>query len=83
MRTMYTCYFVDYSGEICMRRCTRPEGCCFHYKALPHNPCSDCGKPTRSMSGRCRDHIRGFYVSRHFQKHLKKNRSQVRKKING
>lgn len=74
MRTMYTCSFVDYSGEICMRHSTRPEGCCFHYKALPLNPCSEslCHKRTRSISGRCRDHIRGFYVARHFQKHLKK-----------
>jgi hypothetical protein len=72
---MYTCSFVDYSGENCMRHSTRPEGCCFHYKALPRYPCSDCGKPTRSISGRCPKHIRGFYVSRHFQKHLKVRRT--------
>ncbi|RHZ86393.1 hypothetical protein Glove_51g46 [Diversispora epigaea] len=53
---------------------THSEGCCFHYKALPHNPCSECGKPTRSISGRCQAHIRSFYVGRYYQKHLKKNR---------
>ncbi|RHZ85311.1 hypothetical protein Glove_67g164 [Diversispora epigaea] len=77
MPTMYTCSFVDYSGEICMRRCTRSAGCCFYYKALAHNPCSECGKPTRSISGRCQAHIRSFYVGRYYQKHLKKKRVLV------
>ena len=74
MSVKYTCSFVSYPGEICMRNCTRPKGCCFHYKSLEHVPCTDCGKPTRSDSGRCRHHIRGYYVSKHFQKHLKKKR---------
>ena len=73
MRTMYTCSFVDYSGKICICHSTHPESCCFHYKALSHNLCSKYGKPTCSISGHCSKHIREFYVSRYFQKHLKKN----------
>ncbi|CAH1770407.1 15264_t:CDS:1, partial [Entrophospora sp. SA101] len=55
----------------------QPEGCCYHKNAIPRIPCSVCSKPNRSASGRCKDHIRGFYSSRYFQKHLKKKRCPV------
>ena len=74
MNIKYICYFISYSGEVCLRNCRRSEGCCFHYKALDYVLCSECRKKTRSDSGQCTDHIRGYYVSKHFQKHLKKGR---------
>lgn len=68
----YTCPFLHNSGEICASSCMRPEGCGLHYKAKQRIFCSDCGKPTGSISGRCRKHIRGFHVSRYYFKHYKK-----------
>ena len=71
----YTCPFLLSSGKICNRTCMKPEGCCDHKNAIPRIPCSDCGRGTHSDSGRCRYHIRSFYVGRHYQKHHKKKRT--------
>jgi hypothetical protein len=73
----YTCEFLLYTGEICGRTCMKAEGCCFHKNAIKRFPCTDCGKPTRSGSGRCPDHIRSYYVGRHYQKYYKKKRNSV------
>ena len=40
----------------------RPEGCHEHWKAKIRVPCSECGKPTGSTSGRCPLHVKGYYV---------------------
>ena len=72
----YTCPFVHFSGEICGRSCMREEGCSIHWKYVikladkPLIPCSnsDCKQFTRSNSGRCPDHIKGFYVSQYYKR---------------
>ncbi|RHZ46161.1 hypothetical protein Glove_632g12 [Diversispora epigaea] len=64
----YTCPFYHNSGEVCGRTCMRPEGCSYHWKAKRRVPCTDCSKPTGSTSGRCPDHIRGYYVAQHYDK---------------
>ena len=64
----YTCSYLHNSGAICGESCMRPEGCRFHYKAKKRFPCSECGKPTSSKSGRCPLHIRGFYVSQYYHR---------------
>ena len=46
----------------------RPEGCHMHWKSKIRTPCTDCGKPTGSTSGRCPSHIRGYYVSQHYHR---------------
>jgi hypothetical protein len=71
----YTCTFLLYSGEVCGRTCMKPERCCLHKNAITRIPCFDCGRPNHSMSGKCPDHTRSYYVSRHYQKH-KKNRTK-------
>ncbi|CAH1767341.1 5761_t:CDS:2 [Entrophospora sp. SA101] len=68
----YTCSLLLYSGEVCGRTCRRPDRCCLHKNAIDRVHCTDCVKPTKSDSNRCPDHIRGYYVSKYFQKHLKK-----------
>ena len=68
----YTCPFIRYSGKICGRSCMREDGCSIHWKYVQklankqHVPCSECGRFTRSYSGRCPAHIKGFYVSKHY-----------------
>ena len=70
----YTCPFIRYSGEICGRSCMREDGCSIHWKYVQklvdkqHVPCSECGRLTRSYSGRCPAHIKGFYVSKYYQR---------------
>jgi hypothetical protein len=70
----YTCPFIHFSGKICGRSCMRKQGCSIHWKyviklANKHlTPCSECGRLNRSASGRCPDHIKGFYVSQHYQR---------------
>ena len=70
----YTCPFIRYSGEICGRSYMREDGCLIHWKYVQklankqHVPCSECGRFTRSYSGRCPAHIKGFYVSKHYQR---------------
>ncbi|RHZ84659.1 hypothetical protein Glove_78g211 [Diversispora epigaea] len=54
----YTCPFYHNSGKVCGKTCMRPEGCSYHWKAKKRVPCTDCGKPTGSTSGRCPLHIR-------------------------
>ena len=68
----YICDFLLYTGEICGRSCMNPKGCWLHKNAIKRFPCTDCGKPTRSKSGRCSDHTRSYYVGKHYQKHYKK-----------
>ena len=68
----YICDFLLYTGEICGRSCMNPKGCWLHKNAIKRFPCTDCGKPTRSKSGRCPDHIRSYYVSKHYQKYYKR-----------
>ena len=64
----YTCPFYHNSGEVCGRTCMRVEGCSYHWKAKRRVPCTDCGKPTGSTSGRCPLHIRGYYVTQHYNR---------------
>jgi hypothetical protein len=73
----YTCEFLKPSGEVCGRTCMRPEGCCYHKNSKTRIACSECGKGIRSMSGRCPNHTRGFYVVRHYQKHYKKKHIEI------
>ena len=74
MRGEYNCPFIHYAGHTCGKSCMREEGCSIHWKyviKLSNKlliPCSDCGKLTRSASGRCPTHIRGFYVSKYYHK---------------
>ena len=67
----YTCNFLKPSGEICTRTCRTDKGCCYHKKAKLRVPCLECGKGTFSISGKCPEHIRSFYVGRHYQKYYK------------
>jgi len=48
--------------------CMRPEGCHIHLNKRQRHPCSECGKLTASVSGRCQQHIRGFYVTQYYQR---------------
>ena len=64
----YLCSYILNSGEMCARPCIRPEGCRFHWKSKKRYPCTDCGKPTGSTSGRCPLHIRGYYVSQYYHR---------------
>jgi hypothetical protein len=64
----YSCPFLCNTGKACGNPCIRPEGCRFHWKAKKRVPCSDCGKPTASACGRCPLHIRGFYVTQHYNR---------------
>lgn len=64
----YSCPYLHNSGAICGKSCMCPEGCSLHKKAKKRFPCSECGKPNRSKSGRCRDHIRGFYVAEYYHR---------------
>ena len=68
MTGKYTCHYLLNSGNICNRSCMRSEGCSFHWKSKQRVSCSECNKPTSSISGRCPLHIRGFYVSRYYVK---------------
>jgi hypothetical protein len=71
----YTCDYLRNNGEICGTSCMRPEGCRFHYKAKKRFPCTDCGKPTGSESGRCYNHVRGFYMIRYINRLKEKAQS--------
>ena len=53
MNTKYVCYFVSYSGKVCLRNCRQVEGCCFHKNAKIKFPCIEqgCIKPTHSEFG--------------------------------
>ena len=64
----YICLFYHNSGKICGRTCMRSEGYSYHWKAKKRVPCTDCGKPTGSTSGRCPLHIRGYYVVQYYDK---------------
>lgn len=76
----YNCPFLHNTGNVCGVSCMRPEGCHIHYKAKQRIPCSECGKPTGSISGRCQAHIRGFYVVRYYHKLREKTtKSEVTK----
>ena len=68
----YLCPYIHNSGVACSKPCMHSEGCSFHWKAKNCIPCSDCGKPTVSISGCCPLHIRGFYVTQYYQRlHVK------------
>ncbi len=64
----YTCSYIHNSGKVCNRSRLRSEGCFLHWKAKKRVPCAICEKPTASSSGRCQDHIGGFYVAQHYQR---------------
>ncbi|GET56860.1 hypothetical protein GLOIN_2v1786344 [Rhizophagus irregularis DAOM 181602=DAOM 197198] len=49
----------------CGRPCVRPEGCRIHWKTKSRFPCTVCGKPTGSSSGRCQSHIGSYYQNRY------------------
>jgi hypothetical protein len=68
----YSCPYLLNSGVICGNSCMRSEGCRLHNKSKKRVPCSDCGKPTGSISGRCPLHIRGFYVSQYYHKKIQR-----------
>jgi len=68
MLASYTCDYLHNSGKVCGNACTRPEGCRFHFRSKKRFPCTDCGKPTGSASGRCNLHKRGFYTIRYVNK---------------
>ena len=58
----YFCPYLHNTGKAHGVPCMRPEGCHLHWKAKPRIPCSECGKPTGSTSGRCPLHVKGYYV---------------------
>ncbi|RHZ74398.1 hypothetical protein Glove_225g27 [Diversispora epigaea] len=64
----YTCEYLKLSGEVCRRSCMEPNRCCYHKKSKNRVSCLECDKGILSLSGRCPDHIRSFYVvpSRNF-----------------
>src|SRR5688572_28621778 len=64
----YSCPFLCNTGKACGNASTRPEGCRFHWKAKKRISCSDCGKPTASACGRCPLHVRGYYVTRYYDR---------------
>ena len=68
MISKYSCPFLCNTEKACGNASTRPEGCRFHWKAKKRIPCSDCGKPTASACGRCPLHVRGYYVTRYYDR---------------
>ncbi|RHZ62069.1 hypothetical protein Glove_344g28 [Diversispora epigaea] len=58
MLASYSCDYLHNSGKVCGKACTRSEGCRHHYQAKKRYPCTDCGKPTGSASGRYNLHKR-------------------------
>ena len=62
MTEEYSYLYLLNTGKACGRPCMRFKECHFHWKAKAYVPCSECGKPTGSTSGRCPLHIRGYYV---------------------
>lgn len=69
MRGKYTCEYTHNSGEICGKKfCIRPEGCRLHYNRKERKPCEECGKLTSSVSGKCPEHIRGYYVTEYYRR---------------
>ena len=72
----YSCPFLCNTGKACGNGSTRLEGCQFHWKAKKRIPCSDCGKPTSSACGRCPLHVRGYYVTRYYDR-LRQERTYV------
>ncbi|RHZ76113.1 hypothetical protein Glove_203g74 [Diversispora epigaea] len=61
----YTCEYLKPSGEVCGRTSRNPHRCCYHKKSKNRVPCLECSKGVLplSLSGRCPDHIRSFYVA--------------------
>ncbi|RHZ76920.1 hypothetical protein Glove_187g135 [Diversispora epigaea] len=74
----YTCPFYHNSGKVCGKSCMRAEGCSYHWKAKKRVPCNDCEKPTRSISGCCPLHTRGFYVAQHYNRLRSNTNAQTR-----
>ena len=68
MISEYSCPFLCNTRKACGNASIRPERCQFYWKAKKCIPCSDCGKPTASACGRCPLHIRGYYVTRHYNR---------------
>ena len=72
MHSEYSCSFIKFTGKTCGKSCMREEGCSIHWKYVRKLadkqliPCSECGKLTRSHSGRCSIHIREFYTSQYY-----------------
>ncbi|RHZ59180.1 hypothetical protein Glove_365g2 [Diversispora epigaea] len=62
MLISYSCDYLHNSGKVCGKACTRPEGCRHHYQAKKWYPCTDCGKPTGSASGRYNLHKSDYYM---------------------
>ncbi|GBC50832.1 hypothetical protein GLOIN_2v1769754 [Rhizophagus irregularis DAOM 181602=DAOM 197198] len=77
----YSCPFLCNTGKACGNPSTRPEGCRFHWKAKKRIPCSDCGKPTASACGRCPLHIRGYYVTQHYNRLRSELQERLRSEI--
>ena len=72
MHGEYFCPFIKFTGKTCGKSCMHKEGCSIYWKYVRKLadkqliPCSECGKLTRSYSGRCPIHIRGFYTSQYY-----------------
>ncbi|GBB85739.1 hypothetical protein RclHR1_01220035 [Rhizophagus clarus] len=58
----YFCPYLLNTGKAHGVPCMQPEGCHLHWKAKPRIPCSECGKPTGSNSGRCPLYVKEYYV---------------------
>ena len=70
MISEYSCPYIFFSGKICGKPCVRSEGCHIHFNKRKRGPCTDCGKLTASASGRCQQHVRGYYVAQYYQRLL-------------
>ena len=64
----YSCSYLLNFGKPCGKACMREEGCHVHWKAKIRVPCSECGKPTGSRSGRCPLHVKGYYVIQYYNR---------------
>ena len=64
----YSCSYLVNIDMVCGRPSMRPEGCSKHWKCKMRIPCSECGKPTGSISGRCPLHIKGYYVVQYYNR---------------
>ena len=62
MISKYSYPYLHNTGKACGGPCMRPERYHLYWKAKSHVPCSECGKPTGSASGRCPLHVKGYYV---------------------
>jgi len=68
MLAEYTCEYLYNSGKVCGNACTRVEGCRLYYQVKKRYPCTKCDKPTGSVSGRYRLHVRGYYTIQYVNK---------------